>query len=81
MNFPSIFPVNVMGANQDDFQALVVEIIRKHASLAEEELVVSRLSRNGRFVSVTVHIHAESQEQLDNLYKELSAHERVLMML
>jgi putative lipoic acid-binding regulatory protein len=81
MNFPTVFPVKVMGANQDDFERLVVEIIRKHASVAEEQVVVSRLSRNGRFVSITVQINAESQEQLDNLYHELSAHERVLMML
>jgi putative lipoic acid-binding regulatory protein len=81
MNFPTRFPVKVMGANQDDFESLVVEIIRKHAKVAEEEVVVSRLSRNGRFISITVHIDAENQEQLDNLYRELSAHERVLMML
>jgi hypothetical protein len=81
MNFPTRFPVKVMGANQDDFESLVVEIIRKHAELAEEEAVVSRLSRNGRFVSITVQIQAENQEQLDRLYRELSAHERVLMML
>jgi uncharacterized protein len=81
MNFPTVFPVKVMGANQDDFEHLVVEIIRKHAAVVEDELVASRLSRNGRFISVTVHINAESQEQLDNIYRELSAHERVLMML
>jgi putative lipoic acid-binding regulatory protein len=81
MDFPRIFPVKVMGANEDDFENLVVSIIRKHAALAEEELVVSRLSRNGRFVSLTVKINAKSQDQLDSIYRELSAHERVLMLL
>ncbi len=81
MDFPRVFPVKVMGANQDDFEALVLEIIHKHASVADEHLVNSRLSRNGRFISLTVHIHAENQEQLDNMYRELSSHERVLMML
>jgi putative lipoic acid-binding regulatory protein len=81
MDFPRIFPVKVMGANEDDFESLVVSIIRKHAALAEEELVVSRLSRNGRFVSLTVKINAKSQDQLDSIYRELSAHERVLMLL
>jgi putative lipoic acid-binding regulatory protein len=81
MNFPSVFPVKVMGANQDDFENLVVEIIQKHATISIDEVVTSRLSRNGRFVSVTVHINAESQEQLDDIYRELSAHERVLMIL
>jgi putative lipoic acid-binding regulatory protein len=73
--------VKVMGANQEDFERLVVEIVQKHASLMLECEVTSRPSRNGKFVSVTVHIQAESQAQIDALYRELSAHERVLMML
>lgn len=81
MNFPTVFPVKVMGANQEDFERLVVEIIQKHAHLAEETGVISHTSRNGRFISITVHILAESQEQVDKIYRELSAHERVLMML
>jgi putative lipoic acid-binding regulatory protein len=81
MNFPCVFPIKVMGANQDDFESLVLEIIQKHASIATEEVVPPRLSRGGRFLSVTVHIMVESQEQLDAIYGELSAHERVLMML
>lgn len=81
MDFPRVFPVKVMGANQDDFESLVLAIIQKHATLAEQEGMISHLSRNGRFVSLTVRINAENQEQLDNIYRELSAHERVLMML
>jgi putative lipoic acid-binding regulatory protein len=81
MDFPRVFPVKVMGSNQDDFESLVLSIIKKHATVAEEEVVVSRLSHNGRFISLTVRINAENQEQLDNIYRELSAHERVLMML
>ncbi len=81
MYFPAIFPVKVMGANQEDFEGLVVSIIQKHASVVMEKAVIRRQSRNGRFVSITVHVQAESQAQLDAIYGELSAHERVLMML
>ena len=81
MDFPRIFPVKVMGANEDDFESLVVEIIQKYAIVASEDGIISRLSRNGRFISITVRINAENQEQLDSIYRELSAHERVLMML
>jgi putative lipoic acid-binding regulatory protein len=81
MNFPCVFPVKIMGDNQDDFESLVLEIIQKHASIAKEEAVTTRLSRGGRFLSLTVRINAKSQEQLDAIYRELSAHERVLMML
>ena len=81
MEFPGVFPLKVMGANDDGFEALVLAIVRKHATLAAEKEVSRRLSRGGRFLSLTVHIQAESQAQLDALYRELSAHERVLMML
>ena len=81
ISFPCVFPVKVMGANLDDFEGLVVEIIQKHASISKEEVVITRLSRNSRFLSVTVHINAESQDQLDAIYRELGAHERVLMIL
>jgi hypothetical protein len=81
ITFPCVYPVKVMGVNQDDFEGLVIEIIEKHASIATEDVIPPRLSRNGRFVSVTIQINAESQDQLDAIYRELSAHERVLMML
>lgn len=81
MTFPSIFPLKVMGANEDDFEALVLSIVGKYASLEAENGVSRRRSRGGRFLSLTVHVQAESQAQLDAIYRELSAHERVLMML
>jgi len=81
ITFPCTFPVKVMGANQEDFESLVLEIIQKHASISAEGVVTSRLSRGGKFISLTVRILAESQEQLDAIYGELSVHERVLMML
>ena len=81
LTFPTTFPVKVMGANEQDFETLVLEIIQKHASTAEEREITCRPSREGKFISVTVYIRAENQEQLDAIYRELSAHERVLMML
>jgi putative lipoic acid-binding regulatory protein len=81
LSFPTTFPVKVMGANKEGFESLVLEIIQKHASLDEEHLVSCRHSRGGKFLSLTVYVHAESQQQLDAIYGELSSHERVLMML
>jgi putative lipoic acid-binding regulatory protein len=70
-----------MGANSDDFKALVVSIIEKHASPLAEDAITTHLSRGGKYLSVTVTITAESQDQLDAIYRELSANKRVLMML
>jgi putative lipoic acid-binding regulatory protein len=38
-------------------------------------------SRNGNYLSMTFTIQASSREQLDNLYRELSACEELLMVL
>jgi putative lipoic acid-binding regulatory protein len=81
LTFPTTFPLKVMGANEDDFESLVIEIIQKHASMVAGREITRRPSRGGKFISVTVYIQAENQQQLDAIYRELSAHERVLMML
>lgn len=79
MEFPCSFPIKAMGIAIDDFDMLVVEIIRKHYPDVTEGAVKTRPSREGKYVSVTVTINAQSREQLDNIYLELTAHERILM--
>ena len=81
LQFPCDFPIKVMGKAAEDFDALVVSLVRRHVADLAEGAVQLRPSSGGRYVSVTVTIQATSREQLDNLYRELSAHERVLMVL
>jgi hypothetical protein len=81
LEFPCDFPIKVMGEAIADFDNLVAEIVLRHVADLREGALRSRASSGGKYVSITVTIQAESQEQLDNLYRELSAHERVLMVL
>jgi putative lipoic acid-binding regulatory protein len=81
LEFPCDFPIKVMGRTADDFDALVVSLVRRHAPDLGEGAVKTRLSRGGRFMSVTVTIRAVSRRQLDAIYMDLTAHERVLMAL
>lgn len=78
MTFPCQFPIKAMGKVEENFDALVVSIIRKHVSDLSENAVKSRLSKEGKFVSITVTVEAESKQQLDDIYMELTAHEKVL---
>jgi len=80
-NFPCEFPIKVMGLAQDDFDILVVSIVRQHCQDLMENAVKMRASQGGKYVSVTVTIIAHSRAQLDALYSELNRHERVLMTL
>ena len=70
-----------MGRAADNFDAVVVGIIRKHAPDFSDSTVKSRLSKGGNYVSITVTINARSREQLDNIYLDLTANDLVLVAL
>ena len=70
-----------MGIAEDGFDILVVGIVRKHVSDLTENAVKSRSSQGGKYISITVEVVAESKQQLDNIYLELTAHEKVLWAL
>jgi putative lipoic acid-binding regulatory protein len=79
--FPCDFPVKALGPNGDDFQSLILELVRRHAPEVSEDAVSVRPSSAGSYVAVTVLVRATSRGQLDAIYQELSAHERVVMAL
>lgn len=81
LDFPCRFPIKAMGRQSEDFERLVDGIVRRHAKLWPGEPVHAVLSRAGNFVSVTAVIVAQSQEQLDAIYQDLTDCERVLMAL
>ena len=81
MEFPCQFPIKVMGLAEENFDLLVVEIVRRHAPDLSEGAVKSRHSSAGKYISITVTVTAQSRQQLDNIYLELTAHEKVIMAL
>ncbi len=81
LEFPCRFPIKAMGRDEAGFDELVRDIIAAHVSDEHLHDLSVRPSRGERFISVTVTITASSQEQLDDIYRALTAHERVLMAL
>jgi len=81
IKFPCEFPVKAMGEAGDEFDSLVVSLVRRHCPDILEGAVKTRLSKGGRYMSVTVTVQARSRRQLDCIYRELTAHERVLVAL
>ncbi len=80
-DFPCDFPIKIMGRCDCDLEILVVEIVNKHVSDLSENAIKTRPSGKGNFMSVTITVNATSREQLDNIYRELTAREEVLMAL
>jgi len=81
IEYPCDFPIKVMGKHSDDFAQNMVEIVLRHAPDFAAERVEMRASSGGAYLSVTCTIRAVSREQLDNLYRELSSHPAVKVVL
>lgn len=79
--FPCDFPLKVMGRHSDDFRSLVLGIVRKHAGEIDAENIEERPSKDGNYLSLTCTLRAQSKEQLDALYRELTSCEKVLIVL
>jgi len=81
LEFPTAFPIKVMGRRTDDFAQAIVEVVLRHAPDFDAGTLEMRASREGNYLSVTATITATSREQLDNLYRELTSHPLVAMVL
>ena len=81
LEFPCQFAIKAMGKSSPDFDAIVVEIVRRHAGDIHEGAVSTRPSKAGTYTSVTVMIEATSRAQLDAIYQGLTDHPDILMAL
>lgn len=81
LEFPCDFPIKIMGHESAEFRQLARELVERHTGPLDDTSVVSALSRNGRFVSVTITVNAQNRQQLDEIYREITSHDDVLMAL
>ena len=81
IEFPCDYPVTVMGDAAEDFESLVVEVVRRHDPGLDTSRVRLRHSAKGRFSSVRLIIRATGKEQLQALHRDLQATGRVKMVL
>ncbi len=81
LKFPTEFPIKIMGRTRDGFAQAVVAVVQKHAPDFDASTLEMRASAAGNYLSVTATINATSREQLDNLYRDLTSHPMVAMVL
>ncbi len=79
--FPSEFPIKVMGRRDGDLRALTQSIVERHAGPLAESDIRLRTSGDGNFLAITYVVMAKSRAQLDDIYRELTACKAVLMAL
>jgi uncharacterized protein len=81
IEYPSAFPIKVMGAQVEGFTEAVVSIARQFDPGFDASSVESRPSKGGKYLGLTITITATSREQLDELYRTLSTHPMVKIVL
>ena len=81
IEYPSQFPIKVMGANVDGFVHAVTEIARRFDPAFDAASVELRPSSGAKYLGVTVTVTATSRAQLDELYRTLSTHPMVKVVL
>lgn len=81
IEFPCDFPIKVMGARVEGFAQTIVDVVLLHDPAFDPATVEMRASRKGNYLAVTCTVRAHSQAQLDALYRELSAHPMVKVVL
>jgi uncharacterized protein len=81
LEFPCEFPIKIMGLTRDDFAQTILEIVSRHAPDFDGATMEMRSSSNAKYLSLTCTINATSKTQLDDLYRELSKHPMVKIVL
>ena len=81
IEYPSQFPIKVMGLNVDGFVQAVTHIAHQFDPVFDAANVELRPSKGDKYLGVTITVTATSREQLDELYRTLSTHPMVKVVL
>ena len=81
IQYPTDFPIKVMGRREPRLVQTIVGIVQRHAPDFDPASVEMRASKKNSYLSVTCTVNATSREQLDALYRDLCDHPAVVMVL
>jgi len=81
IEYPSEFPIKVMGARVDGFVEAIVDVARGFDPQFDAARVELRPSSAGKYLGITLMVTATSREQLDALYQALTSHPMVKVVL
>lgn len=81
IEYPSLFPIKVMGEKVDGLVHAISMIARQFDPVFDATTIELRESKGGKYLGVTITVTATSREQLDELYRTLSTHPMVKVVL
>jgi len=81
IEYPSRFPIKVMGAHVDGFVEAITIVARNFDPEFDPATIEHRPSKGGNYLGLTITVTATSREQLDELYRTLTTHPMVKVVL
>ena len=81
IEYPSQFPIKVMGAQVDGFVEAITHVARQFDPGFDAATIEQRPSKGGNYLGLTITVTATSREQLDELYRTLTTHPMVKVVL
>ena len=81
IEFPTLFPLKVMGHRVDDFAQQLTELVTTHLPSFDPTLIEMRASSKGTYLSLTMMLPVSSRQELETVYKAVSAHPLVKVIL
>lgn len=81
LEFPCDFPIKVMGKMQPDFAEAIVALMKELDEAFDAERVEMRPSSSGNYLGLTVIVRAKSRPHLDDIYRALTNHPMVKVVL
>ncbi len=81
IEYPCDFPLKIFGEAKPEFAQAIANVVLAHAPDFDSASIEMRSSSTAKYISLTCTIRATSREQLDNLYRDLSSHPMVKMVL
>jgi uncharacterized protein len=81
IEYPSLFPIKVMGVKVDGLVHAITQVAHQFDPAFDASTIELRESSGGKYLGVTITVMATSREQLDELYRTLSTHPMVRVVL
>jgi uncharacterized protein len=81
IEYPSQFPIKVMGAHVEGFVEAIAHVARQFDPAFDAATIEQRPSKGGNYLGLTITITATSREQLDEIYRTLTTHPMVKVVL
>lgn len=81
LDFPTNFVIKVFGPNTQQFIDDICKLAHASCEQSDWPTFTQQLSRNKQYISISVSVYVTSKTNLDNIYRALTSHQQVKMVI